>query len=228
MRHIRWFSDTVFAVATIITLMLGIGSTTARAADETRHFRVTIDNKQAGNYRMSIAPQADGSIAMTGKADIKVSYLVFKYRYAYEGTEVWKNDRLWQLRSQSNDDGTTYVVNSWADDGRLRVQVNGADQTAPGDAWTTTYWKLPDAAHRNKAIPLLDADTGKNITATLQYVGTQGIVVAGQVENCAHYRVSGGGLKVDLWYDGQERLVRQESIENGSHRTVLELVRVEH
>jgi hypothetical protein len=48
--------------------------------------------------------------------------------------------------------------------------------------------------------------------------------VAGQVQNVNHYRLS-GKVAVDVWYDGSERLVRQEWVEEG-HRTVLELARV--
>jgi hypothetical protein len=213
--------------AAVGLLTLAPGLPHAVAGDtETRHFRVTIDDKQAGSYRMAITPQADGSTAMSAKADVKVSYFVFKYRYSYDGTEVWKEGRLLQLKSTSNDDGTPYTVSASADGENLRVQVNGKDHEAPGDAWTTTYWKLADPAHRNRTISFLDADTGKNISATLQFFGTQGVVVAGRVENCAHYRVSGGGLRVDLWYDAQERLVRLESVERGSHYT-LELVRID-
>ena len=36
-----------------------------------------------------------------------------------------------------------------------------------------------------------------------------------------HYRIT-GKVNVDLWYDGSERLVRQEWIEQG-HKTIVEL-----
>jgi hypothetical protein len=39
-----------------------------------------------------------------------------------------------------------------------------------------------------------------------------------------HYKLT-GKVNVDLWYDGSDRLVRQEWVESG-HKTVLELVRV--
>jgi hypothetical protein len=39
-----------------------------------------------------------------------------------------------------------------------------------------------------------------------------------------HYRLT-GKMNIDLWYDGSERLVRQEWLEQG-HKTVVELIRV--
>src|SRR5262249_20978755 len=103
----------------------------------------------------------------------------------------------------------------------LRVKVNGQERAIRPDVWTTTYWRLPDARWRNAAVPLLDCDTGKEINATLKYVGTSQINVAGQAQNCVHYQLT-GGVQVDVWYDQNERPVRQESIEDG-HKTVLEI-----
>jgi len=48
--------------------------------------------------------------------------------------------------------------------------------------------------------------------------------VAGQSVSAAHYRLV-GDVKVDLWYDAQDRMLRQDSLEDG-HRTVLELTRI--
>ena len=210
-------------------LMLTAGSSPAQAADtETRDFTISVDGRHAGFYRMTLRQQADGSIAMTGDADVRVSYLVYRYRYQYQGTEVWKDGRLLQLRSKSNDNGAAYQVDARAEGDDLRVRVNGVERTTRWDVWTTTYWRLPPPKYRNQAVPLLDADTGKDIAAVLQYRGEQQIAVAGRLMNCAHYHVGGGGLAVDLWYDSQERLVRQVSVENGSHQTVLEQMRPGH
>jgi hypothetical protein len=146
---------------------------------------------------------------------------VYTYTYSYRGTEVWKDGKLVRLDSTSNDDGKRYTVAAMAEDNSLRVKVNGQERTTSPEVWTTSYWRLPDARFRNQAVPLLDADTGRDIRGNLQYLGTQQIQVAGKVQDCAHYRVT-GGVKVDLWYDQQERLVRQEALEDG-HRIVLEI-----
>ena len=88
----------------------------------------------------------------------------------------------------------------------------------------STYWRLPAAKFRNQNVPLIDADTGKDIAATLRFVGMENTPVAGQTVQCAHWRVT-GGVQVDCWYDGFDRLVRQESVEDG-HKTQLELIQV--
>jgi YD repeat-containing protein len=198
----------------------------AAAADtEARDFAVSVDNKPAGEYHMTITRQDDGSVTMTAQADIHfTAYLIKKYSYTFRDTEVWKGGRCLRLDSTCNDDGTNYTVSAVADGATLRVRVNGQERITRGEVWLTTYWCLPIMDQRNRAVPLLDADTGRDITATLQYVGPAKVNVGGTAVDVAHWRLS-GGVQVELYYDGQERLVRQEFVENG-YRTVLELSRI--
>src|SRR5207253_660929 len=158
-----------------------------------------------------------------GQVDVHVRFaLVVNYKYTYRGTETWKDDRLFRLDSTCDDDGQRYTVHAEADGNRLRVTVNGAERAVRPDVWTTSCWRLPPAQYRNAALVLLDADTGREIAGRLQYVGTSKVDVAGQTQECVHYRVT-GGTKLELWYDAQERLVRQESQEQG-HATVLQII----
>jgi hypothetical protein len=198
----------------------------AAGESEVRDYVSTIDGRRAGMYRMTITAQDDGSVTMTGQANISIRVLLVRYTYTYKGTEVWKGARLQQLQSETNDNGKQYAVSVAADADGLRLRVNNQEGRAPGDAWVTTYWQLPPPKARNQAQTLLDADTGRVLNATLQYVGPSQVSVAGVVQNCAHYRVA-GGVQVDLWYDANERLVRQEWVED-NHKAVLDLVRVQH
>jgi hypothetical protein len=207
-------------------LLLVAGLSPVRAADtETRDFAITIDKKQAGSYQLTVATQDDGTVTAAAQASVRLNYFIKVYTYSYRGTEVWKNGRLVQLDSTSDDDGKRYTVAVRPDATGLRVQVNGQDrQSVRPDVWLSTYWRLPDAKYRNQPVPLLDADTGKDLHAQLHFVAEVQKTIAGQTMNCTHYRLT-GDVKVDLWYDAQERMVRQEAIEDG-HRTVLELVRI--
>jgi len=193
---------------------------------QTRTFQVAIDGKPAGTYQMDIRTHEDGTQTMIGNASVATKYLVFSYSYSYAGTEKWQNDRLLDLSSSSNDDGKKFEVHAGPhpQNGWLSVRVNNAESQVRPDVWTTTYWRLASPAFRGKSVPLLDADTGKYMEGTLQYLGIQSIDVLGQTLECAHYHLTGGGgaLNVHLWYDGTERLVREESVEN-RHRYTLTL-----
>ena len=79
---------------------------------------------------------------------------------------------------------------------------------------------------RGPNVTLFDADTGKLINARMERVGIEKITILGKKGvDCNHYKLT-GGVQVDLWYDGTDRMVRQESVEQG-HRTILELSRLQ-
>jgi hypothetical protein len=198
----------------------------AQAAEsEVRTFAIYVDGKSAGSYQMTIAQQDDGATAVSGQADVRVSFAFFTtYTYTYRGKEIWKDGRLQRLESNTNDNGKRFNVLAVAEGKGLRVTVNGQQRNSRADVWTTSYWRLPDGERASRELALLDADTAKDIAGKLEYVESKPINVAGQLVQCAHYRVS-GGVQVELWYDGKDRLVREESIEEG-HRTVLDLTSI--
>jgi hypothetical protein len=190
---------------------------------ETRVFRVNVDQKPAGEYRMDIRQEGDNA-TMTATADVKVRIFLASYVYTYRGSEVWKGDRLARFDSNTVDDKKHLSVTAWAEGTALNVRANGQERLASPDVWVTTYWRLPAAKFRNQNVFLLDGDTGRDLAATLRFVGMENTPVAGQMVQCAHWRVA-GAMQAELWYDGYDRLVRQETIEDG-HKTVLDLIQV--
>lgn len=208
--------------------MVLIGLPQLAAADaEGRSFNVFIDKSKSGDYQMEINRHDDGSIVVSTQANIRITFLgVPVYTYMYIGMEKWKEGKLHRLESSTNDDGKQFRVHGVADGTTLQVKVNDDERTIQQVAWLTTYWHLPDAKVRDQQLSILDADTGRELTGKLQHVGNEQINFCGQRQNCAHYRLS-GSVNVDLWYDAQERLVRQEYVED-KHRVVHELASIRH
>lgn len=207
----------------LLCVLLGMMSASrAVAADtETRDFTVQVLGKQAGTCRHVIQDRDDGSTEVSVTADVNVSYFGKTYTYTIRGSETWKNNRLVRIETSTNDDGKKMTVSGAAERDGLRITANGVDRTVRPDVWLSTYWRVPDPAFVNKQVPLIDADSGKDLKATLEYLGKKEITVLGRKQSCHYYRLK-GDVKVELWYDAQTRLVRQESIEDG-HKTVLEL-----
>ena len=190
-----------------------------------RDFHVWVDGKHSGTYRMTITKQDDGSLAMSSQAEIKVKKaFITVYRYSYTGVEVWKDGRLQSLKSSCNDDGKESTVHATFDGKQVHVQANGQETNLRPDIWLTPFWSLPDPKQRQGAVPILDADTGKELAGRIQHMGTATVNAAGQAIACSHYRVTTGAH--DVWYDSSERMVRQEWVEDG-HRTILILARVQ-
>jgi hypothetical protein len=204
-----------------------LASRAAAADSEARDFAVKIDGKPSGTYTLTITRQDDGATTVTAQADVKFTVLGFvkAYTYAYQGTEVWKDGRLLRLESTCNDDGKQHAVSAVAEGGATKVKADGREHTTRPDVWTTSYWHLADVKFRNQSVPLLEASDGKDIPGMLQYAGILQLPVSGHAEDCVHYHVGGDKIHADLWYDKQERLVRQKTVEGG-HETLLELVRI--
>ncbi len=196
-----------------------------RAADtESRDYTVQVDGKHCGKANITIQQQDDGTTTVSCDTAVQVKVLVKTYKYSYQGREVWKEGRLQLLDSQCNDDGKRYKVAAKADGDRLWVVANNQKRLTRGDVWLTSYWTVAEVKTRRDTVPLIDADTGRDLDCRVQLIGAQQMVVAGQVQNVNHYRLT-GKVQVDLWYDAADRLVRQEWIEDG-HKTVLELSQV--
>ena len=190
----------------------------SRAGVETRAFTIFVDGKSAGACRLTFD---DDSGTTSGHAAVQVRHVLGTYRYHFDGTEVWKDGRLQQLHSDTNDNGKKCTIEATAGQTGLRVVANGRTSVLRAQAWPTTYWRLPPAKLRDQPLTLLDTDTGQALAARLQVVGPARMIVAGQTIDVTHYRVT-GQAEADLWYDAQDRLVRQETLEDG-HRTILVL-----
>lgn len=196
------------------------------AADvETRDFQVLVDGKPAGEAHMTFQRQEDGTTIMSADTDVRVQIVpFFTYKYSYRGREVWKDGRLQRFDSTCTDDNKRYTVAAIAENDNLRLKVNDQERNVRGDVWLTSYWKKPDARLHNQTVPIIDADNGRDLSAQIVYVGVEERNVAGQMLQVHHYRLT-GKVSADLWYDGADRLVRQDFVEQG-HRTLIEMVRL--
>jgi hypothetical protein len=198
-------------------------------ADHTEHreFVVIVDGKEAGQSHLMIVTKDDGSHYVKGDAKVKFTHhVLLNYSYSVEAQEWWKDGRLVGMQVSAVEDGTKTDVTVSEAGGQLRMQVNKQDRGNPRpDAWPSSYWKLADKKYHNQAVPILDADTGKELTGQLQYVATEPIKVGPQAEDCYHFRITGIPVPIELWFDKYHRLVRQEFTESG-HRTIVQLISV--
>jgi hypothetical protein len=198
----------------------------ARAADtETRDFSVSVDGKRAGSASMTIGRADDGTITVAADTEVRVTVLgINAYKYSYRGKETWKDGLLQKFESTCNDDGKRFVVTAAAEAEGIRVKVNNQERMVPANVWLSSYWSRPDKKVHDQTIPIVDADTGRDLEAKVTCVGQEQLNLAGQAQNVTHYKLT-GKANVDLWYDADNRLVRQEWVEDG-HKTLVELSKI--
>ena len=215
----------VGGIVFLCTALFAVAAEVRADEVETCEFAAKIDGSPVGSYRMTITRKEDGTVTMAGETDLKSTKLgITVFHYNYRGTETWKAGRLANFQSNTDDDGTKYTVVGSADRGGFRLKVNGTERIVRPDIWTTSYWQLPEAKRRNGSLPLLDADDGKTLAGAIRSLGVEQLTIAGQSSTFAHYRITGPNM-VDAWFDGQDRLVRQEWTEKG-HKIQMELTSV--
>jgi hypothetical protein len=190
----------------------------------TREFRILIDGKARGHQEMTFSRRADDSEVMQGEAIVDMNFVVYRYRYSSTGSETWKDGRLIQLVNEANYNGDKYVIQGAAVQQSLHYEVNGETQKAPSDIWAASYWREPEPKRVGKKVKLLDSDKGKQMTGTLEKLDSQTITVDSKPVKANHYHIH-GDVEVEVWYDKQGLIVRQESVESG-HKTRLELVKI--
>jgi len=211
----------------IVGLILSlIPATIARAVEkEVRTFRVLVGDRESGSYTISTQPRPDGSTQMNAAVDIKAKVLIRTYEFTMRASEVWQNDRLMRLESQTSDDGKRFRVSATATAEGLSLVVNDKTSLTKGLVFSSTWWKLPTEKYRGVDLSAMESDSGVVHTVKLEKVGVSEISSNGKVVPCVRYRVT-GEQKADLWYDGDGRLVRQVTVELG-HKTTIELVKIE-
>jgi YD repeat-containing protein len=215
---------TLFVPALLVGLALGAAPRALATETEVRKFNVSVDGKPSGQYTMTFTKDG-GAVTVTCDAHVKVKVLgVTAYHYDFTGVEEWKDGQLQSLRSRCDDDGKKFEVTAAAAEKGLTVKVNGREKTVRGDAFLTTACCLPDAKRRDGDLPLMESDNGLEINGKIQQVSSGPMTVCGESVNATRYRLTSGAAH-DVWYDGADRMVRQEWTEDG-HKTVLELASV--
>lgn len=189
-----------------------------------RAFKISIDGTERGTLTMLLTKQDDGTEIMRGQAELSFDFFVYKYRYTSSGNETWKSGRLLRLANEADFNGDKYVVRAAAVQQDLSFQVNGKDHRTAADVWVTSYWREPDPQRIGQKLSLLDADKGRKLTGTLQRVGKEQLALEKKMVNATRYQIR-GDVEVDLWYDEEQRLMRQHSLESG-HRALLELTKI--
>jgi len=249
----RHLSRKLGRVAVYCVAITWLGHTAAFAQSgkklvtETRSFRISVDGKESGTGSIVVDTFEDGTNTMHIDKSIKFNDLGSEYHYQSTGNETWKNGQLLKLDNIADVNGTRFHLDGKMGAKTFRVAVDGVNTDFPADSWPTSYWQIPSqivtALKKNtqkvslaaagtksatvvkpKATTLLSTDKGTRLNGDVQFVGKETLTVAGKVQASDHYRIA-GDVRVNLWYDTENRLVRQHSVDSG-HATLLEMTQL--
>ena len=145
-----------------------------------------------------------GALKVTVDTSVAVKVVMIPvYRFEHHDEEVWRDDRLTELASKTNDDGTRHHLNVAADASGLEVDGDEKPSRLPAAMLPASLWN-PDTVRQGALMNTLD---GHPMTIHVADAGEETVDVHGHPTPAHHYVLT-GDLARELWYDAAGTLVQ--------------------
>jgi hypothetical protein len=173
-----------------------------KAYAETIAFQVLRNGNQIGTHTMAFDRDADEvKVIIAIDITFKLAFITL-YRFAHEGHELWRHDRLVSMDTRTNDDGTKHVISLRAEGETYRISVDGRDVVVPrmslGSLWRADY--PADGT-------MLDTVDGSLLKVRSRIIGEEKIPTASGEVSARHFEIR-GDLVRDIWFDSAGALLR--------------------
>jgi len=166
-------------------------------------FDVFMDGSNIGEHVVTLTHRENGTDVAVD-VDIAVTFGPFTlYRYEQENRARWEGGELFAFRSVTNNDGDDYVVEAERTRDGLSVAVNGASPMVLPQWFPTTYWDKRTVLQET----LVATQDGVLKEVEITSAGSETLAVLGQEISAEKYEMR-GDIKLDLWYDEQDRWVK--------------------
>ncbi len=212
-------------IAFIVALCpTAFGQSTNARKQETREFEILINGKPAGTSATTISETENGQTIASTDAAVNLNYIIYFYQYEFHGRETWSGNLLLWVENRAVDNGKQLEVRARASSQGSVIEANDRRPRAAGPiSMTTSYWHAPQG-QKGDPLTLLDADQGSLHSVRIEGIVPELITAAGNKIQCTHYHLT-GDMTVDLWFDAANRLIRQQTTEDG-HPVELQLKRI--
>lgn len=190
-----------------VTMATVVACASWQVQAKTLDFTVYRDGSDIGTHSYAISQHGDETLVEVS-TDIQVKVLfVTAYKFIHASKEVWKNGKLIQLNSTTDDDGDDKALNVKAQGDALTADsmVKGQDrrQTADANVVPASLWKK-DIVKQTAVLNTLD---GTLMNINVEDLGIDEVEAGGAKIEAQHYSIT-GELTRELWFDGAGDLVR--------------------
>ena len=126
------------------------------------------------------------------------------YSFHQNGHELWRNGKLVELATDTEDNGKSFTLRvGRGDDGRLTIHNASQSLATTGELATATLWNREALSFAK----LIDSIDGSILQIEVDDGGDETVMVGGHAEQAHRYKVT-GGLRRELWYHRDGRLLR--------------------
>ncbi len=167
-------------------------------------FTVLRGGEEVGEHHIAFNRKGD-ELDVDIKTRIKVKMaFVTVYRFEHDGHEVWRDDKLASMKTDTDDDGAHHALAVVATaSGNLNITGDGKESTVKGDLIPASLWN--SAFLKSKEI--LNSLVGTELAIKVAFKGEEDIPVNGKTVRALHYSMT-GDFERDIWYDDDQVLVK--------------------
>jgi hypothetical protein len=102
------------------------------------NFQVQLNDKDIGFHEFNVQ---NDTISNKAQFDVKL-WFIPAYKYRHTATEVYKDNCLVQLQSETQDGADFFELSSLADSAFFKIKVNDKDYNHPACSQTFRYWDI--------------------------------------------------------------------------------------
>lgn len=191
-----------------------VSSATQTDGRQDWHFQVFLDDQVIGHHTFSLTRMGDSThVAVDAKFNVKVLFIT-AYSYLHQNYEVWRDNCLYSIHSQTDDNGDAQYVKGQRTGATFLIQTAAGQNRVEGCLKTFAYWDASFLQSRQ----LLNAQTGEVMSIEVQPLGIVELLIQQQRVPAKQYRVVADKFSIDLWYavDNNDWLALKSTTRDGT------------
>ena len=179
------------------------------------NFRVLLDGREIGHHNFTLFDTGmERRIESEANFDARV-LLLFRFQYQHSNAEIWRDDCLVEINSETNTNGKTISLQGYRDEDAFVVATDEEKRRLPQCVKSFAYW---NAEILNEA-RLINQQTGRYQEVNIAPQGRETVTIRGVEVAAQRYRLTGEKIDLDIWYSESGEWLQLESKVKGG-RTI--------
>lgn len=199
MKKLLWVVISLYTASWIVPSKDALATSTDFS--ERFSFRVFLDEKEIGYHRFDIQRNKKSErVSIDANFDIKFLF-VNVYSYEHIAEEVWNDQCLERLESETKESGEEFFVSTNASNNGLQVETKDGLTVVDGCVRSFAYWDI----NRLDVRWLLNSQTGKYVPTKLESKGSAELQFEGTKYTAQLYVLHAEDAEIELYYDEDGR-----------------------
>lgn len=206
----NWIQKLMFV--TMASLLLGEVSLANTASGSqvsgSWKFRVMLDDTPIGYHKVQVSRDNNRKTVHTQASfDVRILFIPV-YSYEHETRELWQDNCVVGVDSNTDDNGDAYFINSVQTPDRLELQTQDGKTALNGCVRTFAYWDV-DLLNSER---LLNTQTGKYESVSVTDMGKSVLEIDEEQIEARLFRLVAEDMTIDLWYTDDMHWIALESV----------------